>query len=251
MRNSKAVRSLATLALAGPALLLASACEPLKSGPPETEERSDSYSGVSSLVVNHEIGSVTITAGDTLEVSRSVSGTAAKSPSEKIEKSGDTLTVSAGCPPSLGSATCAVDYRITAPSTVRVKVTAGANPVLVSGFKEPVEVTTDSGAIKLDRVDADVRATTKAGPVTIEGGSGKIQAKSDSGATAIRLGPGRGPVTASATSGNIKVTVPGDSRYHVTTKARSGKTTINVKQSAGGVPIDVTTDSGNITVTAA
>jgi hypothetical protein len=247
LRN-QALRPLATLALAGTALVLASACEALTSGPTETEERADTYSGVSSLVVNHQIGSVTITAGDTLEVSRSVRKTTAKSPSERIEKSGDTLEVGAGCPPSLGSDTCAVDYRITAPPTVRVKVEAGANPVLVSGFTKPVEVTTDSGAIELDRVHADVRATTKAGNVTIGKGSGRIQAKSDSGSMAIRLGSG--PLTASATSGNIKVTVPGDRPCHVTAKARSGKTEIDVKQSAGGVPIDVTTDSGNITVTA-
>ena len=250
-RNGKAVRPLAALALAGTTVLLVSACDPLKSGPTETEERSDTYSGVSSLVVNHEIGSVTITAGDTLEVSRSVKKTAEKSPTEKIDKSGDTLTVGAECPPSFGSDTCAIDYKITAPANVRVKVKAGANTVSVSGFKKPVEVTTDSGAIELEGVDADVQATTKAGKVTIEKGSGKIQAKSDSGSMAIRPGSGKDPVTASATSGDIRVTVPGDGPYHVTTKAKSGKTEINVKQSASGVPIDLTTDSGNITVTAA
>jgi DUF4097 and DUF4098 domain-containing protein YvlB len=68
----------------------------------------------------------------------------------------------------------------------------------------------------------------------------------------IQLGGGRESVTASATSGDIKLTAPGDGGpYHVTTNAKSGKTEINVKQSASGVPISLTTDSGDITVAAA
>jgi hypothetical protein len=170
-KNGIAIRTWGTIALAGAVLLLASACEPLKSGPTETEDRTDTYGGVTSLVVDHEIGSVSITAGDKLKVDRTVKKTAEKSPTEKIKKSGSTLTVGADCPPSFGTDTCAIDYQITVPADVRIKVKAGANAVTVDGVEAPVDVTTDSGAIRLDGIDADVKAATKAGRVTIKQGT--------------------------------------------------------------------------------
>ncbi len=251
-RIGRFVPPFATITLAGGVLLLATACDPLKGGPAETEERTDTYNGVSSLVVDHEIGSVSITRGDKLTVDRTLKKTAERTPTEKVKQNGSTLTVGADCPPSLGTDTCEVDYKITVPSDATITVKGGANSISVTGVKAPVDVTTDSGAIEIDGVDADVKANTKAGRVTIkQGASGKVEARSDSGAMTIRLNGGSDPVTAAATSGDIKVTVPGDTAYHVTTKAKSGKTEVNVKQSTSGVPIDVTTDSGDITVTTA
>jgi hypothetical protein len=234
------------VAAGGALLLLATACSPVTAAPVRIERRSSSYPGVTELVVDHQAGSITITRGDQVEVDRTVTRTARKEPAETIEQSGSELTVGAVCPPSRIADACAVDYRITVPGDVAVTVRAAANPVTVAGLSAPVDVTTGTGAIRLDGIDADVRATTKAGPITIiQDQAAQIVASTDSGAVFI---DGPGPVIASATSGDIRVAVAGGRPCAVTTRSASGRSEVRVWRESTGIPIDIRTESGNITV---
>jgi Putative adhesin len=233
------------LVAGGAVLLLAAACSP-PAAEARTERRSSSYPGVTELVVDHRAGSVTVVRGDHVEVDRTVTGTAHRSPAERIEQNGSKLTVGASCPSFRGADACAVDYRITAPGDVAVTVRAAANPVTVAGLAAPVDVTTDSGAIRFDGIDADVRATTKAGRIIInQDRAAQIVARSDSGSVSI---DGPGPVVASATSGDIRVAVAGGRPCDVTTFSASGRAEVHVRRENTGIPIDVRTDSGDITV---
>jgi hypothetical protein len=228
-----------------------SACgNPLDGGTVE-EERTDRYDGVTSLVVGHEVGSIEIVGGSQLAVDRTVRSSGGREPTERVVQDGSTLTVGADCPASFGASTCAVDYRITAPSEVDIIVRAQANAVRATDVASRVDVSTDSGRIDISGVSADVRTSTQAGETSISlDDPATVQASSDSGAIGITFGAPSTGLVASSASGDLTVTVPADSGpYLVTAESTTGRTAIAVPQAADGVPFDLRTDNGAITVT--
>lgn len=233
-------------------VLAGSACgNPFDDGPVEEEERSDSYHGVTSLVVGHEVGWIQIVGGTQLTVDRTVRSSGGREPSERVAQDGDTLTVGADCPSAFGTSTCAVDYHITVPPEVTITVQAQANAVRIADVSSNVIVSTDSGGIDISGVSGDVHTVTKAGETVISlDEPTAVRTSSDSGSITSTFGAAPTELVASSASGDIAVTVPTDSGpYQVTAQTTSGRAEVTVPQADGGIPFELTTDSGAITVT--
>jgi hypothetical protein len=160
---------------------------------------------------------------------------------------------------------CSVTYDIQAPPTVAVRGGNGSGNVDVSDVAA-VDVEIGSGNITVADATGDVAVRTRSGNIAVGRVAGNLTASATSGtveATEIRGGTARvdvrsgdvtleltGPadVSASATSGNISLSVP-DGRYRVDADADSGRTQIDVANDPGAPhALRLRTSSGNITV---
>jgi hypothetical protein len=155
--------------------------------------RSDTYRGDIATVVLDlddvgamQIGStsaaikvrVTGTDRDEVQVDRTMEYTDGDRPDERIEQTGDTLTITASCPDDLvvGTPTCHAGYEIEVP------------------------------------YGTTVRAVTHEGDLTIEDTRGEVEARSQGGDIIVTIAPGGAgyAVTASSQDGEATVDVPQD-----------------------------------------
>lgn len=155
---------------------------------------------------------------------------------------------------------------ITGASAVTVRASSGR--VAVRDVSGEVNVEAHSGKVELSDIDGDVVAKAESGSIeadgvrgdlTLEAESGSVEAhdlggaarvKSSSGHVELQLATAQ-DVTVDADSGNVEVTVP-DGDYQVSTNADSGNVDSEIgNDPAGEHRLDLRTDSGNITVSAA
>lgn len=123
-----------------------------------------------------------------------------------------------------------------------------------------IEVTDASGTVKAEATSGDVTLVNVAGNATVTVTSGDIEARGLRGATNrmestsgdVTLSvSGTGAVSATATSGNVSVTVP-DRTVIVTADVGSGERRVDVTDGPTGSPrLDLRTGSGDIVVRAA
>jgi hypothetical protein len=184
-----------TLALAAAALTTAMALTGCRLATTATAEppRTDTYRGGVAIVVLDiedagawQVGSTSaaitarVTGADRrdVEVRRAVEYTDGDRPGERIEQSGDTLTVAAQCPEDLaiGTPTCHAGYEITVP------------------------------------YGTTVRAGSRNGDLTVEDTRGGLELSSDDGDITVIVAPGGGgyAVTAKSQDGKATVDVPVD-----------------------------------------
>ncbi|MCM2427450.1 DUF4097 family beta strand repeat-containing protein [Streptomyces sp. RKAG337] len=138
-------------------------------------------------------------------------------PGQKVENG--RLTFINGCD------NCSIDYELTVPAGVSVKVSTSSGDVDVQGVAS-ADLTTHSGDIDVSGI---------AGALTTSASSGDLTA----------TGLGGADVSATASSGNIRLTFA-KSPQKVMTKASSGDVTVQVP--GGPYAIDVSTGSGDRTV---
>lgn len=155
---------------------------------------------------------------------------------------------------------------ITGASAVTVRASSGR--VAVQDVSGEVNVEAESGRVELANIDGDVVAKAESGTVdangvrgefTVEANSGRVEAhdiggpaqvKTSSGEVELELATAQ-DVTVDADSGNVEVTVP-DGAYQVSTNADSGNVDSEIDNDPSGEHrLDLRTDSGNITVSAA
>lgn len=189
-----------------------SACgNPFVNDPVEVEELSTSHDGASALVVGHVEGDVDVVGGAEFTVERTVRSNDGRDPSDRVDQDDGTVSVEAECPSVFGTSTCEVDYRITVPPDVTVTIQTPASAVRVTDVSAAVDVSTESGSIEV---------------------SGALS-----------------ELAASSASGDIAVEVPSDSGpYQMSVKTTNGHPEIEVPEADDGIPLDLSTDSGSITV---
>ena len=199
---------------------------------------------VTDLQVNAGDGHVVVSpgGGDGVTVHRVVhyqSGT--PHPSQRLTNG--TLTFSSGC------SRCRVDYDLTVPASVRVRVRTDSGRIDVSDVAG-ADVGSDSGSVTVRRVASGVSARSDSGGIRItDVAAGALRANTDSGSIrasglatptvtassdsgGIHLGFTSAPtdVRASADSGSLHLTVP-TGRYDVTVHTDSGSP--HVERSVG------------------
>lgn len=217
---------------------------------------------VSDIEVNSDSGHVFITPGSRNGVTihrvvRYQSG--APHPGQRLTNG--TLTFSKGC------SRCDVEYDLTVPASVRVRVRSDSGRVDVAGVAS-ADARSDSGSVTVRHIAGDVSAHTDSGSVIVEdvGGafstgtdSGSIRAialrsasvhsSSDSGAVHLEFTTAPGNVRATTDSGSLNITVPGGP-YDIDAHTDSGGKDI------AGVPTSsqataklyLRTDSGHLSV---
>lgn len=161
---------------------------------------------------------------------------------------------------------CTVDYEIEAPAGVAVRGELGSGNVDLSGIST-VDITVGSGDIRVSGATGEVQAKSDSGDITVADPAGSTRLVAASG-TITGRGLGRaavnadaasgdidlelthpGSVTAHTSSGNLSVRVP-DGHYRIRAAADSGDEQVNVPSDSGASAVlDLTADSGDVSVT--
>lgn len=206
-------------------------------------------------------GDLTVETADTKQVEiRRMVRYRSNEPDTSYKIEGTTLVLDADC-----GSWCSVNYEVTAPKGVAVRGGGDSGNINLSGVSA-VDVKIDSGNITVTGATGKVAAETDSGNVIVRGATGGVDLMSGSGnIDADQLGGPQntaradsgniglslitpGAVTAQADSGNIRVQVPSDS-YQVEARTDSGRTNVEVPDVPDGKHLlDLSTDSGNITV---
>ncbi|MEU4778328.1 DUF4097 family beta strand repeat-containing protein [Micromonospora sp. NPDC023633] len=178
---------------------------------------------------------------------------------------------------------CSVSYEVTAPDGVSVKGETGSGDVDLSRVG-PVEMRLGSGNIRVTAASGPVRAETGSGNIQVSGAGGPVRAEAGSGnvevaevAAAVTLRTSAGDITAHrldggvdaeagsgdvtvdlttpasarvhASSGNVELVVP-PGRYRVRSSTDSGDAELGVTDDpSAALVLDLSTGSGNVTVT--
>jgi len=176
-----------------------------------------------------------------------------------------------------------IDYEITTPADTRLHSETGSGDVTVEGIRGPVEAETGSGDVKMRGVHANVRAETGSGDtrfdgieaerVEIETGSGDVELRNLRCALMARTGSGdiqaegrpTGRWRLDTGSGEVSLHLPsdlafdldahsdsGDVHAHgnlaITVQGTLGQGQLRGKVRGGGVPVEVQTGSGDISI---
>jgi len=222
----------------------------------------------SEVIINSSAGLVVVVPadGDQVQVSRRAKWTLFK-PDMDVGLEGGSLVVQADC---VGpSFICDVQYRVSVPSSVGVKVVGGGGEVQIDGVGGPVNVQTSGGDVSLGHLSNAVKVRTTGGDISMDTISGAIDAAADSGSITgtsltgptIQSGTSSGDITLTVTgssdrigagsgSGDIAIVVP-DLGYKVDAKAGSPDDVhVDVNQSPDATrTITATTGSGQISIT--
>ncbi|GAA2804256.1 DUF4097 family beta strand repeat-containing protein [Crossiella cryophila] len=203
----------AKVVLATTLALLATGCAAVNKVTEEVEHQSSEYGNeIKAVDLENLIGTIKITGGDRLVVKRALTQQTTRRSHAALTPDGDTLRLMGGCSGAAGE--CDVDWDITLPKDVKVKVANKTGGITLSGVSAP---------------EIDVR--TKLGEITVAatGGFDRLSAHSE--------------------GGEVTVTVPGDRAYQVTTKVRErlGKADVQVRQGPGP-GIAASSDRGGVTV---
>jgi hypothetical protein len=215
------------------------------------QNRTISYtigSRVTTLIVTDHAGDVHVTGGTSTSVSVtehiSFHGTA---PTTAHGTAGGTLSLTSHCP---GTETCTVDYTIAVPRTTTVRVTDAAGSVILGSLAGPVTVHVNAGKISLNSLAGSVDATSNAGSIHGQRLSSR-DASMHVTAGEINVSFSAPPVAIAAITdvGAITVRVPDTVHYHVTASATVGDVRVSVSRSTASMrTIKATTRTGSITI---
>jgi hypothetical protein len=208
-----------------------------------TDEQRFSVNEPATLVVEDDIGEITVTAGDTDEIVVTVQKTAwganqaeAEAKRDAIQVSvtqqGDTVRAVYRQPQEVvvfgASDNVKVDFTITVPRETVVSVTSSVGRVSLTGTTGDAELQADFGRVTVTNVTGALTARSNSGEVTatgIQAGEGAINLRSDFGSVTLKESVA-GEVTLNSNSGKLELT----------DIAATGKVTAN-------------TDFGSVTVT--
>ena len=226
-----------------------------------------SFSGIpSEVVIESSAGLVVVVPadGDQVQVSRRATWTLFK-PEMSVQVVGGSLVVKADC---VGpSFICDVQYRVSVPSTVAVRVIGGDGNVQIAGIGGHIDVQTSKGSVAVSDLTSDLKVRTSSGDVTLSSVSGAFDAATDSGSitgtgltgATIQTGTSSGDIAlnvtgsadrigAGSSSGDIALVVP-DLAYNVDAQAASGDVDVNVTQADDASrSITATTGSGHVSI---
>jgi DUF4097 and DUF4098 domain-containing protein YvlB len=146
---------------------------------------------------------------------------------------------------------CDVDYRLTVPRTVAVRVVIGAGSIDVRDVDGRVDATTEAGGIRLVGVGGPARASSGAGTVTGAAlRSTDLEARTSAGSVNLTFAVGPETVVAASEAGSVTVVVPDDATaYRVDATTDAGRERVEVRTDpTARRRIEATTSAGNVTV---
>jgi len=260
-RTTSAVRSGALAAAAGIAALVAmGGCDEMQQA--RLDFSTTEKVKITEIRISGGSGDVAVGSGPAGEVriDRVVRYRGAE-PGKTYRIEGSVLHVETDCGPR-----CGVSYDIHAPAGVAVRGETNSGDLILTDVSTVdvrvdsgrVSVTDATGDVKVVATSGDIRAVNVAGNLTADVTSGTIDARGLTGTTTqitatsgdvtLSLGTA-GDVRADVTSGSIDLAVP-PGPYKIDATASSGEVDIRVPTDpAGQHHLDLTTKSGDITVT--
>lgn len=220
--------------------LLLAGC--VRFGHDEFSDREELGQEITEVRFTNDSGNVRISVGDTTEVARTVK--------YDEDKPGKTHRVENGaliveeCP----VRNCSIDYELTVPAGTKVSGHVDSGNVEVTGVAT-ANVEAESGDITVRDVAGEVNASVQSGTVDLTGIGGAVVAGAESGDVTVGLTAVRS-VFVETQSGNVEVTVP-SGKYHVTASTESGNLDNDLGDDPSGEPIQVSAQSGDVTIRAA
>jgi hypothetical protein len=210
--------------------------------------------------LNGDSGSVKIRTGTTASVRQHLHYMWRDKPGNAFHVDGDQLVLE-----DCGNH-CSASFEVVVPAGIPVSGKLDSGMLDVAGASS-VDVQADSGSAKIENVSGLVKLRHDSGSVELHD-VGEVQLQNDSGS--IRGDSVRGPVDVTSSSGSVRfalaqennvkvhadsgsveVTVPGGP-YHVIGSTDSGHRRIDVQTSdSASHTLDLTTDSGSVTVRSA
>lgn len=144
-----------------------------------TEHRSVPIAGVTGLIVETDVGSITVTGADVTDcnitaeitVKAQTKETARKLAEEvkiELESSDDTLTIKAVKPTELKKRALVVDFKIIAPRHMKLDCSTGVGTVTVSDIEGRIEASVNVGSIICRKVVAELALSSNVGSVTVK-----------------------------------------------------------------------------------
>jgi DUF4097 and DUF4098 domain-containing protein YvlB len=203
---------------------------------------------VTTLVVTDHAGDVHVTGGtsSTVSVTEHISfhGTA---PTTAHGTAGSTLSLNSHCP---ATETCTVDYTITVPRTTTVRITDAAGSVSLGSLGGPVTVHLNAGKISLNSIAGPVDATSNAGSIRGQRlSSADASMHVSAGEIEVTFSAPPAAITAITDVGAITVRVPDTVHYHVTASATVGDVHVSVSRNTAATrTINASTKTGSITI---
>ena len=215
---------------------------------------------IRSVRLDGDSGTVKIRTGSAASVHQHVSYHWQGKPGDAFHVDGDQLVL-AGC-----GNHCSADFEVVVPAGIpvtgkldsgglevvgasSVDVQADSGHAKVEDVSGPVKLRLDSGSIELSNV-GEVQLHSDSGSIKGEGIRGPVDVTASSGSVKLALSQAN-DVKVKADSGSVDLTVPGGP-YRISGSSDSGHRSISVPTD-GSAPrtLDLTTDSGSVTVRAA
>lgn len=131
---------------------------------------------------------------------------------------------------------CAVDYRLSVPADVPVRIRTGRGSVTVGGMAGMVEVATSSGSVRLAGTKGPAKVTTSAGNVDgVDLVASFLDATTGAGNVRLSLAEPPGRLGLKTGAGTIDVALPAaPGGYRVDAETDAGKVDVAVEQDPGG-----------------
>jgi hypothetical protein len=220
--------------------LLLSACDWEDFGGNKFTDSESLSQPVSEVRFANDSGDVRLTVGDTFEVRRTVGYDDTK-PGKTYRMDGDALVLE-----ECKERNCWVSYDVTVPKGTKVSGHLDSGDVEVVGVAS-VNVAAESGNVTVRDVVGEVNATTQSGNVELSEIGGAVVAGAESGNVTVGLNKSES-VTATTQSGNVDVTVP-DASYQVDIQTEGHEAVTNdLGDDPTGPKINLSTESGNVTL---
>jgi hypothetical protein len=164
---------------------------------------------------------------------------------------GDVLTVTVDCTDWI-MPSCGIDYDVDVPAGTAIEADLTSGDIAVAGISGPVRVHTTSGDIRLTEVRSDtVSADTTSGDLIGDGlAMRSLTAESTSGDVRLTYATAPLVVKATATSGDVTVTMPrSDIGYRVRIDTTSGDESSDIGNNDNGTgEITIAATSGDVRV---
>lgn len=207
--------------------------------------------GLTALVVDHDNGAVRIIGADvdrvsvTAEISRGLTAT-----KHSIDELGGELVVSDGCP-QFQSFWCIVDYEITVPHDLPLRVFSDNGSVEISSVAADVIVDTDNGRMELEAISGALRLSADNGRIVGRAlDAATIIAETRNGRIELESVTAPTSVIARSRNGRIELTLPDvDDGYAVSASSDNGDLAIEVFDNPrSSRVVSATADNGSISI---
>lgn len=171
-------------------------------------------------------------------------------PHLRVDVSGATAKVSTDCGWNF-LLSCDATLRVTVPPGVAVVAHSSSGDIHATGLRGPFDLDTSSGDVVSSGGTGTARLSTSSGDVRATGlGATSVNAHSSSGDVSLQFTTVPADVTASTSSGDVRVTVPdGPTSYLVSVHTSSGDSTVGVRTDPTAARrITARTSSGDVSV---
>ena len=195
------------------------------------------------LIVETDIGSISITtgSGDRVEATVTASGNNAERFKAGFSQDGDTVTITGDYEKSSlwgWNNNPKVRFEITVPERFDVDLKTAGGSITVADLDGEVRAKTSGGSLNFGNIDGPVYGRTSGGSITLEGGTATADVRTSGGS--ISIGNVGGEVSAKTSGGSIKIA---SARGSVDAETSGGS--IKVEEVMG--TINASTSGGSIT----